>query len=159
MDDDLYNKAVETWYAGVECELADSSGLFGTDEEATFLGIGAKPRFVEQQGRGRFRNVADHAGLLGQRIAWTLHALHCMRLHAPAISDGRDEDGRRRDLLCRLAHRALAFLREGEARLRTDDDFARVRTNLRAGLRHIAATVRTHHAPPPHPGELGNGTA
>ena len=61
-DEDKFSEAVETWYAGAECELNTVFGNARLDEEVQHLGLGCKPREVRAVEQGRFRNVADELG-------------------------------------------------------------------------------------------------
>ncbi len=149
--------ALRCWYAGFEFEIGNIVDVIGSEDEAKHLGVGEPPRTVLHQGRGRFRTAPGGLGVLGQRTGWLLKALHLLRLHAPAIADGHGSRHIKADIICRVGHRATAFLRAGDKVLGSDDEFPVLKPLIHRALRFVASTVRTSHGDPPLLAQWANG--
>ncbi len=63
------------WYAGAEAELNTKFGIFGTELEGEYLGMGSFREPEERVERGRYRDTPMELGLLGHRLAWASRAL------------------------------------------------------------------------------------
>jgi hypothetical protein len=130
----------------------------GTGEELKHLGVGEPYRIIRQEGRGRFRNAPGGLGLLGQRIGWMLKALHLAIIHAPTLAASSSVQSRRKaDVLCRIGHRCIAFIREGDKALGSDGDFLNLRPSWTRALKLLASIVRTSHGDPPLLAQWANG--
>ncbi len=122
-DDDI-TAAAEAWYAGAEAELTTLYGVFGTIDEARYLGLGMPHSEVLNTASRRFTHVPDCLGLIGQRLDWTLRGVHLMKSLGILIVDAAklrhvsptphavSTADKHIDTLSRIGHRAAAFARE-----------------------------------------------
>ncbi len=128
------SKMAEEWYAGAEIELVGAHGLHYHDA-GHFRGIGRAGTYVQSESRGRYRNVADDLGLIGQRLSWTSKALWAIivAMNSPIGSELRSKY---LGLAASMAPRALAFRRELRARA-TGADSQRDHIGILSGALHI----------------------
>ncbi len=98
------------WYAGAELELIERHGIDPRDG-APYSGLGQAPVFVQSERRGRFHNVADELGLVGQRLAWAAKSIWTIigAMGSPIGSRARTDF---LSLAKTMAPRARAFRRE-----------------------------------------------
>ncbi len=108
--DATIDELTQEWYAGAELELLQLHGINYRDG-AAHMGIGRASVVVQTTGRGRFRNVADDLGLLGQRLTWTAKALWVMVSAMASPLDSAARNGYL-SLAAAMAPRARAFRRE-----------------------------------------------
>ena len=143
-DETKFSAAVESWYAGAECELNTVFGNARVDSEGQYLGLGMQPVEVSALEQGRFRSVPDELGLIGHRMAWAARGLRILQAYGPCWESQRDPEAILH-LWGAIGHRAAAFLREP----RTRSNHLEAEAALRRGLQLLAAVVRPHHGQPP----------
>ncbi len=108
------SKLTEEWYAGAEIELVSAHGIHYHDA-GHYRGIGRAGTYVQSESNGRYRNVADDIGLIGQRLSWVSKALWAV-IVAMSSAIGSIDRARYLGLASTMAPRALAFRREIQAR-------------------------------------------
>ncbi len=140
-------QATEEWFAGAECELLSVYGVARTNDEIAYMGIGLPAREVQGSNMGRFRDVAEELGIVGQRLTWIARALAAFARHAQAAHENGLASWHM-GVLTRFGHRGRAFLEDKrELWRRYHDDFT---TDIISNaLRFIAAWVRSVHRRPP----------
>ncbi len=150
-------QATEEWFAGAECELLSVYGVARTDDETAHMGIGLPAREVQGSSMGRFRDVAEELGIVGQRLTWIARALAAFARHVQAARES-GPDSWQMGTLSRLGHRGRAFLDDKRERWRRYHD-AQVTDAIRNALKFIASWVRSVHRRPPILHALVNGPA
>ncbi len=108
------DKLTREWFAGAEIELIESHGMDLRDA-AHYSGLGQAPVTVQANRNGRYSNVADELGLVGQRLAWSAKGLWTIiaAMGSPLGTKGRA------DFIAfakTMAPRAMAFRREISSR-------------------------------------------
>ncbi len=98
------------WFAGAEVELIEAFGM-NYDEGEQHWGLGQAAVTIQSRSRGRFRNVADELGLVGQRLSWTAKALWTI-IAAMGSVIGSEHRNRFLGIAAAMAPRARAFRRE-----------------------------------------------
>ncbi len=132
---------LNNWYAGIECEVATMYGTAGTEDEVAYMGMGLTPRLVSDGACGRFRNVPDELGLIGQRLTWVSRGLAVWLRVGNRISNGADAD-KLTDTLWRIGHRAIAFACEEKRRKHTEE-LEHFQSSLKEALTFMATWSRT----------------
>ncbi len=117
-DEATVARLTREWYAGAELELIQSHGLQAEDA-AHYSGLGTAAIAVQTASRGRYRNVADEYGLIGQRLGWAAKGIWTAlsATHAPLDSSFRQGA---LTLCWRFSLRARAPRREHDRRTRHD---------------------------------------
>ncbi len=146
LDKEAMDKAVQTWYAGVEVELMSALGVSG-DEATACSGIGTVPRIVEESTQRRYRSSPDVTGIIGQRLTWAARAIHRV---ISAVDIDMDPARRRRLLeeARAFGHRAPQMRRDMEQREVSGDIMVHRELAIRA-MRLIATFARRTHGQPP----------
>ncbi len=107
------------WYAGAELELIQGHGL-RPEEAASYSGLGTMTVTVRTAARGRYRNVADELGLMGQRLGWAAKGIWTVLSAMQSPLDSRFRQ-RSLDLGWRFSRRARALRREHDTRHRSPE--------------------------------------
>ncbi len=114
------DQALTTWMAGAEVELMGSLGI-PPEDHIGYMGMGLPVKVVEASGQGRYREVADELGLVGQRLDWAVKGVRIVvaAMRAPPDSE---EQWKKRDACNRISHRAAALLGEARRARPRDDE-------------------------------------
>jgi hypothetical protein len=97
-------------------ELIQAHGL-RVDDATHYSGIGTSSTTVQAAARGRFSNVAEELGLLGQRLGWAAKGIWTALSAMQSPPGCRFRQGAL-TLCWRFSHRARAFRRDIDQRRR-----------------------------------------
>ena len=146
-DEDTQKLLLE-WYAGAEVEVSTRVGIFGTDEETNFSGIGLHADPQKRLRSGRYRDVTHEDGLLGVRLSWMTGAMGTAVRYAQTIRtashsnyDTKERAWAMAVQLVRVGGRSRSLIHEKGVTL-----LGRRRRRIESFRRHGQTMARWRHA-------------